>query len=175
MANWPAMRPTFTTGEAPAKVSTTAICRKTRKKSRMLSRRMLGEAFGAIAALQQEGVARGDLCKRGLELPRLAGENERREPGKLPLDRRERIAHSDRRGPARQAVPAMRRATSFSSSRFDHGELRDAEERCAKEESRAISRPSASCRSIHDHAVAIHQSLGTRALEFKPSPCRLAG
>jgi hypothetical protein len=36
LANWPAMRPTFTTGEAPAKVSTTAICRKTRKKSRML-------------------------------------------------------------------------------------------------------------------------------------------
>ncbi len=31
-----AMRPTFTTGEEPAKVSTTAIWRKTRKKSRML-------------------------------------------------------------------------------------------------------------------------------------------
>src|SRR6186997_1565323 len=29
------MRPTFTTGEAAAKVSTTAICRKTRKKSRI--------------------------------------------------------------------------------------------------------------------------------------------
>ena len=28
---------TFTTGEPPAKVSTSAICRKTRKKSRMLS------------------------------------------------------------------------------------------------------------------------------------------
>src|SRR5205823_14207562 len=30
------MRPTFTTGEEPAKVSTTAICRNTRKKSRIL-------------------------------------------------------------------------------------------------------------------------------------------
>src|SRR5437764_9679056 len=29
------MRPTFTTGEAAAKVSTTAICRNTRKKSRI--------------------------------------------------------------------------------------------------------------------------------------------
>ena len=37
LANWPAMRPTFTTGWPPAKVRTTAICRKTRKKSRMLS------------------------------------------------------------------------------------------------------------------------------------------
>ena len=37
LANWPAMRPTFTTGLPPAKVSTTAICRIRRKVSRMLS------------------------------------------------------------------------------------------------------------------------------------------
>ena len=37
MANWPAMRPTFTTGWPPAKVSTTAICRISLKVSRMLS------------------------------------------------------------------------------------------------------------------------------------------
>ncbi len=60
LANWPAMRPTFTTGEPPAKVSTTAICRKTRKKSRMLFGAMFGEAFGAIAALKQEGLAGAD-------------------------------------------------------------------------------------------------------------------
>ncbi len=36
LANWPAMRPTFTTGLPPAKVSTTAICRIRRKVSRML-------------------------------------------------------------------------------------------------------------------------------------------
>ena len=35
LANWPAMRPTFTTGDAAAKVSTTDICRNTRKKSRI--------------------------------------------------------------------------------------------------------------------------------------------
>jgi hypothetical protein len=37
LANWPAMRPTFTTGQAAPKVSTTAICNRTRKVSRMLS------------------------------------------------------------------------------------------------------------------------------------------
>ena len=57
------MRPTFTTGMAPAKVSTTAICRKTRKKSRMLSAPMLGEALGAVAALEQEGLAGGDAAQ----------------------------------------------------------------------------------------------------------------
>ncbi|AKF86199.1 hypothetical protein MFUL124B02_23130 [Myxococcus fulvus 124B02] len=37
LANWPAMRPTFTTGLPPAKVSTSAIWRMRRKVSRMLS------------------------------------------------------------------------------------------------------------------------------------------
>ena len=37
LANWPAMRPTFTTGLAAAKVMTTAICKRRRRKSRMLS------------------------------------------------------------------------------------------------------------------------------------------
>ena len=39
LANWPAMRPTFTTGLPPAKVKTTAICRIRRKVSRILSAR----------------------------------------------------------------------------------------------------------------------------------------
>src|SRR3546814_7752119 len=34
LANWPAMRPSFTTGSLEAKVSTTAICSRTRKGSR---------------------------------------------------------------------------------------------------------------------------------------------
>ena len=37
LANWPAMRPTFTTGTPSEYVSTTAICRMTRSFSRMLS------------------------------------------------------------------------------------------------------------------------------------------
>src|SRR5690606_26867062 len=47
--------------------------------------RMLGEALGAIAALEQEGVAGGDLGELGLQLPRLAGKYQRREPRKLPF------------------------------------------------------------------------------------------
>ena len=82
------MRPTFTTGEAPAKVSTTAICRNTRKESRMLlALMMLGEALGAVAALQQESLARGDPPKRFLQLARLACKDQRRKGGELPLDR----------------------------------------------------------------------------------------
>ena len=36
LANWPAMRPTFTTGTSAAKVSTVAMLRKTQNVSRML-------------------------------------------------------------------------------------------------------------------------------------------
>ena len=44
---------------------------------------MLGEAFGAIAALEQETLALGDLGELALELARLARENQRRIAGKL--------------------------------------------------------------------------------------------
>ena len=37
LANWPAIRPIFTTGMPAPKVSTTAICSSTRKESRILS------------------------------------------------------------------------------------------------------------------------------------------
>ena len=37
LANWPAMRPSFTTGTLAPKVSTTLICSSTRKVSRMMS------------------------------------------------------------------------------------------------------------------------------------------
>ena len=47
---------------------------------------MLGEALGAIAALQQKRLARGDPGELGLQLARLAGEHQRREGRKLLLD-----------------------------------------------------------------------------------------
>ncbi len=46
---------------------------------------MLGEGFGAIAALQQEGLARCDLAQQLLQLARLASEHERREARELAL------------------------------------------------------------------------------------------
>src|SRR4029077_3616693 len=47
---------------------------------------MLGEALGTVAALEQEGLAGGYPRKLRLQLPRLAGENERRKGGELLLD-----------------------------------------------------------------------------------------
>ncbi len=47
---------------------------------------VLGEALGAIAALQQEGLARGHAGELRLELARLAREHQRREGRKLLLD-----------------------------------------------------------------------------------------
>ncbi len=47
---------------------------------------VLGKAFGAIAALQQEHLAIGDLRQRLFEIARLAGKNQRRKSRKLRLD-----------------------------------------------------------------------------------------
>ena len=52
----------------------------------MASAPMLGEALGAIAALEQKGLARGHAGELRLQLPRLARKHERREGGKLLLD-----------------------------------------------------------------------------------------
>ena len=47
----------------------------------------LGEAFRAIAALEQERLALGDAAERGLQATRLTGEHQRRVVLKLLLDR----------------------------------------------------------------------------------------
>ena len=47
---------------------------------------MLGEAFGAIATLQQKGLAGGHAGELGLQLARLACKYQRRKGGKLFLD-----------------------------------------------------------------------------------------
>src|SRR5204863_1601489 len=52
---------------------------------------VLGEAFGAIAALQQKRFAFADAGERALERPRLAGKNERREGREQPLDLGKRL------------------------------------------------------------------------------------
>ena len=51
---------------------------------------MLGEALGAVPALEQEGLARGDAGELGLQLARLSGEHERRKGRKLLLNLGER-------------------------------------------------------------------------------------
>ena len=47
---------------------------------------MLGKALGAIAALQQEGFARGDAGQRLFQVARLTGKHQRRKRGELRLD-----------------------------------------------------------------------------------------
>ena len=108
MANWPATRPTLTIGDAAANVMTTAICRKTRKKSRMLSAGMLAEAFSAIAALEQEGLAGGGAAQRALQFARLARKDERRIARELALGLRQRAeVPIDRRLLDRLRPPAV--------------------------------------------------------------------
>ena len=51
---------------------------------------MLVEAFGAIAALEQESLASPHAGKRPLQLARLAGEDQRRKAGELALHLGER-------------------------------------------------------------------------------------
>ena len=47
---------------------------------------MLGEALGAVAALQQEGLAGGDARQRLFQVAGLTCKNQRRKRGKLRLD-----------------------------------------------------------------------------------------
>ena len=47
------------------------------------------ERLGAVARLEQERAAGGDLAERGLDLARLAGEDERRQRVQLARDRLE--------------------------------------------------------------------------------------
>ena len=52
---------------------------------------VLGKALRAIAALQQEGFASGDLGQRLFQVAGLAGKDERRKGRKLRLDLRQRL------------------------------------------------------------------------------------
>ncbi len=47
---------------------------------------VLGKAFGAVAALEQESLALGDAAERFLEVARLSGEEQRRQARELRLD-----------------------------------------------------------------------------------------
>ncbi len=51
----------------------------------------IGEGLGAVAALQQKGLAGGDVGELVLEGPRLAGEDERRKGGEPGLDLGQRL------------------------------------------------------------------------------------
>ena len=74
--------------------------------------RVLAEALGAVAALQQERLACGRLAKRAFEFARFAREHQRRIAGKLPLSLGQRRAVLvDRRLLDRLRAPAVRGPT----------------------------------------------------------------
>ena len=72
----------------------------------------LGEALGAVAALQQETFTHGDAAERILEAARFTGKDQRRKAGELPLDRFERRLVGVIRGPGEQASCANCRASN---------------------------------------------------------------
>ena len=76
----------------------------------------LGEALGAVAALQQERLAGGDIGQPVLQAPRLAGEDQRREAAQRLLDAGERgLVGIARHLPDRQAAPALGGPSSRAS------------------------------------------------------------
>ena len=63
----------------------------------------IGEALGAVAALQQETLAGGDAAERLLQIARLAGKHQRRIARKLLLDRRQAPSGPGTPAPGRSA------------------------------------------------------------------------
>ena len=85
------MRPTFTTGEAAGISQHHRHLQKDAEEIADVVGAVLGKAFRAIAALQQESLAGRDLRERLLELARLAGKNQRRKRRELLLDIGQRL------------------------------------------------------------------------------------
>ena len=111
-ANWPATRPTFTIGDAAAKVMTTAICRNTRKKSRILSAECSPKLSAQSPPCNRNESPAGRLAERLLEFARFACKNQRRIAGKLALGLgQRRTIGIDRRLRDRLRPPAIRGPT----------------------------------------------------------------
>ena len=78
LANWPAMRPTFTTGTRAGKGQHHRHLQQHAEGVADIVGMEFGEALGAVAALEQESLAFGHLAERGHQVARLACEHQRR-------------------------------------------------------------------------------------------------
>ena len=87
MANWPAMRPTLTTGSIEPYVSTAAICRMIFSFSRMLTAEKSSNDSAQSPACSRKPRPAATCGQRLPQLPGLAGEHQRRHRGE-PLARR---------------------------------------------------------------------------------------
>ena len=91
MANWPAMRPTFTTGERAGIGEHHRHLEQHAEKVTDVVGAVLGEALGAVAALKQERLAGRNAGQRFLQVPRLAGKHQRRKGRQLRFDVAQRL------------------------------------------------------------------------------------
>jgi hypothetical protein len=89
LANWPAMRPTFTTGCCCGEREDDRHLQQHAERVADVVRMELGEALRAVAALEQETLACGDFGEIGLQRAGFAGEHQRGKPGQRFLDRSE--------------------------------------------------------------------------------------
>jgi hypothetical protein len=80
------MRPTFTTGLEPPQGQHDRHLQEDAEEVADVVRAMLGEAFGAVTALEQKTAALADIRQLFLERPRLACENQRRIGAQTGLD-----------------------------------------------------------------------------------------
>ena len=113
-ANWPAMRPTLTTGSAGRVGQDDRHLQQDPQLLADRDRRGVVERLGAVTGLEQERAPGGDLGERVAQRARLAREHERRHAAQL-------LARASRRGrrPATRAAAAPRaRATRRVSRGF---------------------------------------------------------
>ena len=114
-ANWPAMRPTLTTGSVAAYVSTADICSSTLSRSRIAGSGDVVERLDAVAGLQQESAPLAYLAERREQRARLAREDEGRQAAQPLAYGRERVER--RASPAAARPRDLARTTASRSSR----------------------------------------------------------
>ena len=100
----------------PAKVSTTAICRNTRKKSRMLLAPCSAKLSAQSPPCSRKASPAATRASARLQLARLACKNQRRKGRELLLDVGQAPARPDNPAPARSAFCASYRASNARAS-----------------------------------------------------------
>ena len=109
------MRPTFTTGLRAGEGQHHRHLQEHAEEVADVVGAMLGEAFGAVAALQQERLACSDAGQLLLQLARLTCKNQRRKGGELLLDGLPARPDPGTPAPAGSALPSSFRASAGCS------------------------------------------------------------
>ena len=113
LANCPAMRPTFTTGCEAGEGQDDGHLQEGAEEVADVVRAVLGEALGAVAALEEERAAVCDFGQRARQLARLTRKNQRRKGGETLLRFGQR--QPDRDSPASAGWASMRQLDGVQS------------------------------------------------------------